>query len=421
MKYISTANPSVFRTLSDAMMDGMPPDGGLFVPEHMPRIDASFWSSGLSYPDFSSKLLAYFFKGDRLADALPALCDRVFHFPVPLKRLDNNLFSLELFHGPTSSFKDFGAHFLAECLNTEVRGRKTIMVATSGDTGSAVASAFYRKSAFRVIILYPQDQISARQEQQMTCWGDNIEALAVNGSFDDCQRLVKVAFSDPYWQRDGGLSSANSINIGRLLPQITYYAYSSVGYFKEHNRQAGFIIPTGNLGNATAAYWAMAMGFPIRDVVLATNANRTLADYLTNGVYQPQQSIATMANAMDVGHPNNLQRLNHLFPTFEQIKQNVRVICADDDAIRETLKRVYKDYGYIICPHTATAFYARQQLDEHAWIIAATADPCKFDGIIEPVINARVPLAPQLQRLLERPNRHLRTEANLDAIRRSLS
>ena len=217
-----------------------------------------------------------------------------------------------------SSFKDFGAHFLAECLNTLTNCKKTILVATSGDTGSAVASAFYGKLNYRVIILYPDGQISAKQEHQMTCWDRNIFAFAVNGNFDQCQQLVKSAFCDPIWQSSEGLSSANSINIGRLLPQITYYASSSLKFYRKYGKKPGFIIPSGNLGNATAAFWAKAIGFPIREIVLATNANQVITDYLNSGSYQSRQSITTVANAMDVGDPSNLERLNHLFDSFKR-------------------------------------------------------------------------------------------------------
>ena len=327
---------------------------------------------------------------------------------------------MELFHGPTSSFKDIGARFLAECLNEMADCQKTIIVATSGDTGSAVASAFHRKLNYRAVILYPHGQVSAKQEHQMTCWDENIFAFAVDGTFDQCQQLVKSAFFDPEWQRAGELSSANSINIGRLLPQMTYYAYSSMQFYGKYGVNPGFIIPSGNLGNATAAYWAKAMGFPIREIVLATNANRVLLDYLNSSYYQSKPSIATIANAMDVGDPSNLERLNHLFSSFDHFKRNIKAMSVNDESIRETIMQVYKQYQYISCPHTATAFYTHRQLDAQPWIVVATADPCKFNGIIEPLINAQIPLASQLKQLLNMPNKIRRVSANLGAIKKFL-
>lgn len=420
MHFISTANQTAPCSLSAAIKDGLAIDGGLFVPEQMPLVDCSLFSSELSYPAFACQLLERFFNRDELAKSLAHFCESAFHFPVPLKQLDVNTFVLELFHGPTSSFKDFGAHFLAECLDATANCQKTIMVATSGDTGSAVASAFHRKLNYRALILYPYGQVSAKQEQQMTCWDENIFAFAVDGTFDQCQLLVKSAFTHQDWQATGGLSSANSINIGRLLPQVTYYAYSSLLYYRQHAINPGFIIPSGNLGNATAAYWAKALGFPIREIVLATNANQVLSDFLKDGRYQPRKSIATIANAMDVGNPSNLERLNHLFGSFDILKQHVKVISANDELIRQTIKRIYKQYGYIPCPHTATAFYARQLLDEQPWIVVATADPSKFDEVIEPLIETAIPIPQQLQKLLDRPNKIMRIKADLAAIREFL-
>lgn len=420
MNFISTRNPAIARTLSAAIQEGLAADGGLFVPESMPVIDDDCFPSELSYPMFASRLLAHFFNTDPLASKLYFLCEQAFNFPIPLKQLDSNLFVLELFHGPTSSFKDIGARFLAECLNETADCQKTIIVATSGDTGSAVASAFHRKLNYRVVILYPYGQVSVKQEHQMTCWDENIFAFAVDGTFDQCQKLVKSAFSDPEWLLAGELSSANSINIGRLLPQMTYYAYSSMQFYRKHGVSPGFIIPSGNLGNATAAYWAKEMGFPIREIVLATNTNRVLSDYLNSSHYQPQPSITTIANAMDVGDPSNLERLNHLFNSFENFKKHITARSVTDEAIRKTIVQIYTQYQYISCPHTATAFHAYNQLDEQPWIVVATADPCKFNGIIEPLINAKIPLASQLKQLLDMPNKIRRVSANLGAIRKFL-
>ncbi len=411
---------SLSLSLSEAIQTGLATDGGLFLPQVMPIIDNPIGLSDLSYGEIAFNLLKPFFKTDLLYSKLANICERTFNFPVPLQQLDENIVVLELFHGPTCSFKDFGAHFLAECLNEIDDGEQTILVATSGDTGSAVASAFYKKKNYKIIILYPEGKISAVQEQQITCWNDNIFAIAVKGNFDQCQQLVKLAFQDPVCQSLTKLSSANSINIGRLLPQMVYYAYSSLQFYKANNVKAGFIIPSGNLGNATAAYWVKAMGFPIREISLATNANRTISDYLNTGTYLPRPSIKTLANAMDVGNPSNFERLSQLFSSYTQFKDKVAAISVDDATIHKTIYDIYKQYNYICCPHTATAFYAYSQLNKQPWIIVATANPCKFDGLIELIINSKIPIAPQLQELLDKSQQILRIEANLKALRRLL-
>lgn len=422
MYFISTRNAAIPKTLSEAIQSGLAEEGGLFVPEHFPKVDLTQFTTELSYPEFAQKVLQEFFLGDPLDEKLSQLCRNAFTFQVPLSRLSDNTFILELFHGPTSSFKDFGARFLAECLNLlSEKHKSTIMVATSGDTGSAVASAFYGKSNINVIILYPDNKISARQQHQITCWGDNVLALAVDGTFDDCQLLVKSAFQDPWWQRHMHLSSANSINIGRLLPQMIYYAYTSVHFYQRYKTFPGFIVPTGNLGNATAGYWAKQMGFPIREIVLATNANHVIQDYLASGEYSPRPSIATLANAMDVGNPSNFERLHYLFNNFDEFKANVTAFSTNDDDIRKTIKEVYQQYNTIICPHTATAYFARQKLSAEPWIVVATADPCKFDTIIEPIIQAKVPVAPQLQELLDKPTHILKIDNSLLAIQKILT
>lgn len=422
MDLISTRNQKLRISLSEAIRCGLAHDGGLFVPAHIPQIDLNRFSHELTYPEFAQQLLHEFFAGDELDNHLSTLCHHAFSFPVPLTQLNSNTYLLELFHGPTSSFKDFGARFLAECLNLISNQQKTtIMVATSGDTGSAVASAFYEKEHVDVIILYPKGLISPRQEQQIACWDKNVRALAVKGTFDDCQRLVKSAFNDPYWQKNVRLSSANSINIGRLLPQITYYAYSSLHFFQQFQEAPGYIVPTGNLGNATAGYFAQLMGFPIREIVLATNANRVLPDYLDSGNYEPCPSITTLANAMDVGNPSNFERLQYLFPNFTLFKNKVRAFSVCDEEIQTTIKKAYQQEQKIICPHTATAYFVRQYLSPEPWIIAATADPAKFNTVIEPLIAHDIPIPKALQQMLAKPMHQYEVGCSLLELQKLLS
>ena len=403
MKYFSTRTSSFHKTLSEAILNGLAPDGGLFIPEFFPKVDLNKIPAHLSYPHFAEYILQPYFEQDFLQSYLTDICERAFNFPIPLHQLNETDYVLELFHGPTLSFKDIGARFLAECL--EVLAKKiTIMVATSGDTGSAVAGAFYHKKNINVIILYPQGKISKRQEHQITCWGDNVLALAIEGTFDDCQRLVKAAFLDPWWKDNLHVSSANSINIGRLLPQMTYFAYHSFQFYLKHHAMPGFIVPTGNLGHATAAYWAKLMGFPIREIVLATNANQPIADYLKTGEFKPRPSVATLANAMDVGNPSNFERLKYLYSDWEVFKKQVKLVSATDVDIKKMIKEKDQEYGRIICPHTATAFFARQQFADNAWIMVATADACKFEEVIEPIIGRAIPIPAQMKTMLNKPS-----------------
>lgn len=418
MQFISTRNQCSSFCLSDAIQTGLSPDGGLFIPESFPTIHRDTLYDVNDFIMFAYRILQPFFQGDRLEPHLMQICQSTFTFPVPLISLSEESHVLELFHGPTASFKDFGARFLANCMQRMTKTPKTILVATSGDTGSAVGCAFYRRPHYKVVILYPDGKISKRQEQQMTCWDSNIFSFAVKGSFDDCQRMVKAAFAKSAYQSK--LSSANSINIGRLLPQMTYFAYQAVQYYKQYQREPTFIIPSGNLGHATAAYWARTIGMPIGKIILSTNANRVLPDYLETRVYRPRESIITIANAMDVGQPSNFERLQALYPSFDELSQNITAIAVDDAKIKNTIAEVYKRHQYICCPHTATAFYAQQYLCEKNSILVATASPAKFETCIEPILNCSIPVTNALKCLLERPMLKRQMDASLDQLGRWL-
>ena len=388
-------------SIDEAILLGLARDGGLYVPEKFPEYDIKKLYNEESLILFSSHLLFPFFHN---SDIKPdrAFCKNVFSFPLPLKHLANKTYVLELFHGPTLSFKDFGARFFAQCLEQLVQGKKTkVLVATSGDTGSAVASALHGKKDIEGIILFPKDKISLRQQAQIACWGDNISAVAVNGTFDQCQQLVKTAFSKAEFK--GGLTTANSINIARLLPQIIFYAYSSIQVAKQYNELVNFIVPSGNLGNVTACYWAKAMGFPINQILIANNANRVLTEYLSSGVYRPGPGLKTLANAMDVGDPSNLERLINLFPDFAAFKKEMNVASVQDEAIKEAIIDAYHRYNYLICPHTATAYHRLGAVStDKPWIIMATAHPAKFEEIIEPLLNIKIPVPEALNKLLSK-------------------
>ncbi|HUQ52253.1 MAG TPA: threonine synthase [Gammaproteobacteria bacterium] len=414
MRYLSTRGGQE-TGLVDAVMRGLAADGGLFVPDTLPRVDRGS-IRGESLAEIASEVLAPFFAGSGLEAELAAICADAFDFPLPLKPLladGRELSVLELFHGPTAAFKDVGARFLAALMERALERSPdarplTILVATSGDTGGAVAAAFHRRTGIRVGVLFPKGQVSPRQQHQLTCWGDNIRAFEIDGVFDDCQALVKAAFSDPNLQRRHRLSAANSINIGRLLPQVAYHAAASVWHWRLHGTEAGSIVPSGNLGNGMACVWARAIGMPVRELVLAVNANRTIPDYLTTGQWQPRSSVATLASAMDVGNPSNMERLRNLLPNFATLRTNVEAYPVDDASIRAQIAKDHARYGETWCPHTATAFWVYDHLPQarkagRAWIVSATAHPAKFESIVEPVIGRSVPVPPALEALLERP------------------
>lgn len=405
MQFVSTRGRAETKSLSGALMQGIAPDGGLYVPGEWPSFSSRAPVSSL--PVLGAELLNDFFTGDDLAPDLKAITTDAFTFPAPLVNLTNSTArTLELFHGPTAAFKDFGTRFLAACMARVQRSSAKplhILVATSGDTGGAVAAAFHRRPGVQVTVLFPHGMISPAQEHQLTCWGDNVRAIAVRGVFDDCQRLVREAFADPTLNERFQLSSANSINIARLLPQMVYFASSSLALWNESGERASFIIPSGNLGHATACVWARRLGLPIDQIVIAHNANRTMPDFLASGEWRPRATIATLANAMDVGSPSNAERLRHLYPDIADLRRALTAYVVDDGAIRARIQAGWRDHGAIWCPHTAAAAEALARHVQSGaggnWIIVATAHPAKFREIVEPLIGAPVETPPSLAAL----------------------
>jgi threonine synthase len=414
MKYISTRGQSPAVGFGAALTQGLAPDGGLYIPEAWPTIPLSAFDGATELADVANVMLRPFAEGDPIASEIPAITRDAFNFPAPLVPVADGgkLSVLELFHGPTAAFKDFGARFLAACM-TRLRAGKTgrplnILVATSGDTGGAVAAAFHRRPGIVVSVLFPKGLVSPTQEQQLTCWGDNVHSFRVSGSFDDCQRLVKEAFLDAGLKARFELSSANSINLGRLLPQAVYYATTSLAVYRAHGVKPDFIIPSGNLGNSVACTWARKIGLPIGRIVLAHNANRTVPDFLASGDWQPRASIPTLASAMDVGSPSNMERLRALFPDIDSLRGAVRALSVSDGEIRSRITSDYRLYGKVWCPHTATAAeaYARMGEQERAagrWILVSTAHPAKFREIVEPLIGQRIEMPESLAKLFSRP------------------
>ena len=416
--------------LEAVLQTGTAPDGGLYVPERLAVFERAALAESATPAELAERMLAPYFAGSSLAAALPEICRNAFAYPLPLTDLSPagngaRLQLLELFHGPTAAFKDYGARFLAACLERILAEEPvssaplTILVATSGDTGAAVASAFSGREKIRVVVLFPKGRISPRQEHHLGCWDDNVQALAVRGAFDDCQRLVKQAFADSRLRKRVRLGSANSINLGRLLPQSAYHAWAAIGA----GEGSHFAVPTGNMGNGLACLWAREMGAGIGRILLTTNANRAIGDYLSSGEYRGRESIGTLANAMDVGDPSNMERLRHHFDgDIDRIRAAVSAASVDDGRIRRRIRREHTDSGAVLCPHTAAGVDACRGLLAEAgapagdWVIAATAHPAKFETVVEPLIGTTVAPPPQLEELLSRPSSHEEIAVELAAL-----
>ena len=428
MRFVSTRGRSPATGLSKAIAAGLAPDGGLYVPETLPRVDAATIDPAAPLAEVAAAILRPYVEDDPLADHLDAICREALDFDTPLRPLpwlDAHL--LELFHGPTAAFKDVGARFLAACMR-RLRGADdpplTILVATSGDTGAAVAAAFHGMPGIRVVVLYPDGRVSPRQAHQLGCFGDNVRAYRVAGSFDDCQRMVKAAFADAGLRTRVPLASANSISLGRLLPQMSYYTRAALALRDVSGREHGFVVPTGNLGNALACLWVRAMGLPVGPVHLACNANTVLPDFLAGADYAPRASVATLANAMDVGAPSNIERLRW-WADDASLRAGLSAGSVDDAAIRDTLRRLAHAHGLLACPHTATALHELERLraadDPRPWVAVATAHPAKFESVVEPLAGVTVPVPASLARLLERPSHAEPLPAEEAALRAALA
>lgn len=431
MRFTSTRNPALTAGFSDAIVHGIAPDGGLYVPATWPeRLSPESFGDERDLPRIASQLIAPFVAGDRLESQLAGITGDAFNFPAPLVAItpDARLSVLELFHGPTAAFKDFGARFLAACF---ARARSPqdrplqILVATSGDTGGAVAAAFHNRPGIGVSVLFPQGLVSPTQERQLTCWGGNVRSFSVRGTFDDCQRMVKEAFADPELRKRMQLSSANSINLGRLLPQAVYYATTSLAVWRRHGELASFIVPSGNLGNVVACFWARKLGLPIGEIVLAHNVNRAVPDYFASGEWKPRPSIATLASAMDVGNPSNMERVRALLPSVADLRAAASAYSVEDSEIRARTRTDFDRYGRVWCPHTAVAAEVYERLDPERrrngrWVLVATAHPAKFREIVEPLIGRELPLPQALARLFARPTECVEISADLAALRSAL-
>jgi len=409
MKLFSTNNKSNIVDLQTAVLNSLPEDKGLYMPCHIPVLDKIFISDLKS---FSLVEIAFKICSNLIGDYIPSsdlhtIVSNAINFPAPVKNINSNISTLELFHGPSLAFKDFGARFMAELISYFTKDQKektTILVATSGDTGGAVAAGFYNTPGIEVIILYPSGGVSKLQEKQLTTLGGNISACEIQGSFDDCQALVKTAFLDADLKNKYNLSSANSINIARLIPQSFYYfeAYKQI----EKGTDIVFCVPSGNYGNLTAGIFAKKMGLPIHHFIAATNDNDVVPRYLETGSYTPLKSISTISNAMDVGSPSNFSRITELYDhSWSDIKNDISGYSFSDDRTREALKNIYDQYDYICDPHGAIGFLAAEEYleknpDAHV-VFLETAHPSKFLDVVEPCINTKVQIPERLKELAD--------------------
>ena len=427
MLMLSTRGNAPQVSISTAIAAGLAPDGGLYMPATLPQFSPQDFADDTHLVQVAQRLLRPFFAGDVLAAQLDAICAAAFAVEPPLRRFgDHGDYILELFHGATAAFKDYGAGFLAAALSALPQGEKplTIVVATSGDTGAAVGAAFHNKPNVRVAILYPDGRVAPRQAHQLGCFGDNVRAFRVDGSFDDCQALVKALLSDATFKQEVPLGSANSISLGRLLPQMAYYAHAALGHWRSTGTLLNFVVPTGNLGNATACVLARHMGLPIGDIVLANNANDVLTKFFAGGDYTPQPSLSTLANAMDVGAPNNFERLQYLYPDPAELRRALRADTVNDAEIRTTIVQAHAHHHETICPHTACAVRVLQRLRSAGstgdWAVVATAHPAKFPELVEPLVQHTIAPPPALAAMLARPSTAQPLANDVAALRKTL-
>ncbi|MBN4061903.1 MAG: threonine synthase [Flavobacteriales bacterium] len=417
MQYYSTNHQASHVPLKEAVLKGLPADNGLFMPETIPQLSAGFFDkiSSFSFQEIAFEVSKTLLQDDLPENVLQNIVEDAINFDAPLVQIEENTFCLELFHGPTLAFKDFGARFMSRLMEHLLQDSKvelTILVATSGDTGSAVANGFLSVEGINVIILYPSRKVSEIQEKQLTTLGNNITSLEIEGTFDDCQQLVKQAFLDKELKEKLMLTSANSINIARLIPQSFYYFYAYAQLSKKNNVCVS--VPSGNFGNLTAGLIAKKMGLPVSKFIASTNVNDIVPKYLETGLFEPKPSQKTLSNAMDVGNPSNFARMLELYKNDPgKLGQNdVIGFSFDDEQTKATIKSVYEKFNYLLDPHGAIGYlglseFRRQEtgvrsLNEITGIFMETAHPAKFKDVVEEVIGEKIEIPERLQVCLQK-------------------
>ncbi len=427
MKFYSTNNLNKQVSLKEALVKGIAEDGGLYMPVTIPKFEQDFFLQmpRLSFKEISYRVANSFLSDEFKDNQIQDVIDTAFTFNAPVVSLDKYKSILELFHGPTLAFKDFGARFMAALFSILIEERNdalTILVATSGDTGSAVANAFLDIEGIRIILLYPSGKISDIQEKQLTTLKGNVTVLEIDGVFDDCQQLVKQAFADNFLQNHLKLTSANSINIARLLPQSFYY-FSAAAQLDSINNHIAFVVPSGNFGNLTGGLLAREMGLPINYFIAATNVNDIVPHYLKTGIFTSKPSIKTLSNAMDVGNPSNFKRILSLFhDNYDRIKTIIKGASFNDEETLYGIKDVYEKYNYIIDPHGAVGYLAAEAMpnENMHYIILETAHPAKFIDIVEPVIKKKIEIPQRLQQYLQKEKKSVKLPAEFNTFKEFL-
>lgn len=413
MKLYSTNNTNLRVSFKDAVFNSLPKDQGLYMPVHIPRLDTDFIENMAHY---SFSQIAFHVADCLLVGLIPSndlkrIIEDAINFDAPVIALDANTFVLELFHGPSLAFKDFGARFMSRVMSYFLEDGErelNVLVATSGDTGGAVALGFLNVPNTRVTILFPKGKVSPIQEMQLTTHGQNIRAIAIDGTFDDCQALVKQAFADPELSTKFRLTSANSINIARLIPQTFYYFYAYAQIQKRGKREVVFSVPSGNFGNIAAGLLACKMGLPVKQFLAAGNSNDTVHAFLNTGIYKPKPSIQTYSNAMDVGNPSNWVRILDLFDhDTNALKKVITGYSFSDDATIQAIHKIYDNHRYIVCPHTAIAWLALKEWQsknqpQAAGVFLSTAHPCKFPEVFPNQIATHIDVPQQVEELKNR-------------------
>jgi threonine synthase len=411
MRYVSTEGRAPAVSLEQALFAGPAPDGGLYVPETLPELDPP---QGTTLAETSLAIAERLFGEDLGGTDLEAMVREALNFEIPLVPVNDERYCLELFHGPTLAFKDVGARFMARLIVHYLSRRDqeaTVLVATSGDTGSAVAHAYYRQPGIRVVVLFPRDKVSPLQQKLFTTLQENVYAVSVDGNFDDCQRLAKSAFADEELTERRPLVSANSINVGRLLPQ-TFYYFHLYAQLPEEARGALLVsVPSGNFGNLTAGLLAKRMGLPVERFVAATNVNDVVPEYLASGIFRPRASIQTITSAMDVGNPSNFARIQWLYGhSRHALKKDLIGSAHTDDDTRAAIRKVYEGYEYVLDPHGAVGYLGAldgqaEEGPETSAVFLGTAHPAKFKETVEAVIGKSIPLPEALQSVSDKPER----------------
>lgn len=429
MNYYSLNKQSPIVSFREATILGQAPDKGLYFPETIPQVKRELIANieSVSNEEIAFRVIKPYI-GDEIADdELYRIVSETVNFPIPLEKVTDSIYSLELFHGPTLAFKDVGARFMSRCLGQFVKGadkKVTVLVATSGDTGGAVANGFYNVEGVEVVILYPSGKVSSVQEKQLTTLGKNIHALEVNGTFDDCQQLVKQAFADEELTRQLFLTSANSINIARWLPQQFYYFFA-YKQWKEKGNPPVISVPSGNFGNICAGILAHISGLPVKHFIAACNANDVVTRFMQTENYQPLPAIATISNAMDVGSPSNFIRILELFHhQVPQLKEKVSSVSISDDETRLTMKRVFDEMGYILDPHGAVGYLALERYlqDQPSLkgMFLETAHPVKFYDVVEPVLNQAIKLPEAVQEIIDLPKKSTIVDVSYEQLKEYL-